>query len=99
MKHLVHGVVVITSNLRVGDPAIPLCGFNARVIQQVLDGDQISIGVEHLRGHRMAKLMATDSQTCSAGIELHAMLDATSLQRFALKRPVLSTKKIFLTRE
>ena len=54
LKHLVHGVVVITTNLWVGDPTIALGGFNARVTQQILYGHQVGIGVEHLRGHRVA---------------------------------------------
>lgn len=50
--------------------------------QEVLDRREVSIGVEHLRGHRVAKMMAGDPKIGFARIVLHAFLDAADRDGF-----------------
>jgi hypothetical protein len=55
-NHL-HGFAVISLDFQVGHPAVTLAGSDGVVPQQVLDGGEIGIGMEHLRGHGMTQMM------------------------------------------
>ena len=68
---------------------------DAAVAEQILDGDNVRIGVEHLRGHGVAQLVAADIQTCLFCIMLHAILNATHLYGFAFKAAFLNQKQLF----
>jgi len=53
LEHPVHGFKIIPLNLQIADLTIPLGGFYPVMSQQVLDGDQVSIGVKKLCRHRV----------------------------------------------
>ena len=72
-----HGLVVVSLDLEVRDPAVPLGRGNLIVPQEVLNGSQIRIGVEKLSGHGMAKAMARDIQLAFTRIGFHPLLDAS----------------------
>ena len=46
---------------------------NTAVAQQILDGDDVRIGVEHLRGHGVPQLVTADVQAGLLCIVLHAI--------------------------
>ena len=50
--------VVISLNLEIGYFTVSLCRADLVMPQQILDNNQICIGIEKLRGHGMTKLMA-----------------------------------------
>ena len=90
-----HGFEVIPSYFRVRYPAVPLCGSDGVVPQEILDRREIGIGIQHLCGHRMAKMMTGDSQVRFVGIILHPFLDAADGYGLSGKRPFLYQKDFF----
>jgi len=72
-----HGFVVVSLDLEVRYPAVPLGCGDLAMPQEVLDGSQGSIGVEKLSGHGMAKPVAGDVQPAFSRIGFHSLLDAS----------------------
>ena len=72
-----HGLEVIPSYFRVGYPAVTLGGSDGVVPQEILDRRKSGVSIQHLRSHRMAKMVTGDFQVCSAGIIFHPFLDPT----------------------
>ena len=72
-----HGLVVVSLDLEVRYPAVPLGCGNLAMPQKVLNGSKIRIGVEELSGHGVAKTMAGDVQPGFSGIIFHPLLDAS----------------------
>ena len=72
-----HGLVVVSLDFEVRDPAVTLCRSNLTMAQEVLNGGQIRIGVEKLSGHGVAKAMAGDVQPAFSRIVFHPLLDAS----------------------
>ena len=72
-----HGLVVVSLDLEVRYPAVPLGGRNLAMPQEVLDGSKVSIGVEKLRGHGVAKPMTRDVQPALSRIAFDPLLDAS----------------------
>jgi hypothetical protein len=64
------------------------------VVLKILDRREIGVGIQHLCGHRMAKMVTGDFQVCSPGIIFHPFLDAASGYRLPGERP-FPTRKIF----
>ncbi len=58
--YLFDRLVIIPLNFKIGYSAITLSGFDPGMAQEILDGDQVRIGVEKLGGHGMPKLMTRD---------------------------------------
>ena len=61
-------LVIVSADLLIGYPTIALGGFDARMTQQILDGDDVGVGVEHLSCHGVAQLMAADVDAGILGI-------------------------------
>ena len=55
--HLVNGFVVVPLNLEIGYFAVTLSRADLVMTQQVLDDDQVGIGIEQLSGHGVSKLV------------------------------------------
>ena len=53
-----HGLVVVSLDLEVRYPTVALRGGNLAMAQEILDGRQVRVGIEKLRGHGVAKPMA-----------------------------------------
>jgi hypothetical protein len=53
LHHLSNRFMVIPLHFEIADRSISLRGFDARMPQKILDGDQVSIGIEQLCGHRV----------------------------------------------
>lgn len=81
--YLLFGFKVISLHFEIAYPEITL-GFDSSVTEEILDGYQICIGVEHLRGHSVAQLVAADIQADLFCVMLHAILNAALLYRFAV---------------
>ena len=60
LENHLHRLVIIPLNFDVRDFRISLRCFDAGVSQQILNRDQIRIGIQKLRRHRMAELMTRD---------------------------------------
>ena len=90
-----HCFEVIPSYFRVRYPAVTLRGSDGVVPQKILDRREIGVGIQHLCGHRMAKMMTGDSQVRFVGIILHPFLDAANGYRLSSKRPFLYQKDFF----
>ena len=73
-----HGLVVVSLDLEVRYPAVALRGGNLAMPQEVLNGRQISIGVEKLRGHGVAKPMTRDVESALSRIVFDPLLDAST---------------------
>ena len=56
--HFGDGSVVVTLHFPIGDLAVAFRGFDAGMPQKILDGDEIRIGIEELRGHGVPELVA-----------------------------------------
>jgi len=65
------------------------------VPQEILDRREIGVGIQHLRGHRVAKMVTGDFQVCSVGIILHPLLDAANGYGLSDERPFLYEKDLF----
>ena len=72
-----HGLVVVSLDLEVRYPAVALGCGNLAMSQEVLDGSKISIGIEKLRGHGMAKPMTRGAQPALSRIGFDPLLDAS----------------------
>ena len=90
-----HGVEVISLNIEVRYPAVALRGFHIAVSEQILDGGKIRIGVEKLCGHRMAEMMAGNSQLRFPGIVFHALLYAADGDGLSQARSLFHQKDSF----
>jgi hypothetical protein len=75
--------------------AVPSGSHDAAVTKQILDGDDVRIGIEHLRGHGVPQLVAADIQACLFCIMLHAILNAANLYGFAFKAALINQKQAF----
>ena len=53
LHHLGNRLLVVPLDLEIGYLAIALRGLDPGVSQQILDRDQICIGIEQLGGHRV----------------------------------------------
>ena len=71
-------LVVVSLDLEVRYPAVPLGCGNLAMPQEVLDGSKVSIGVEKLRGHGVAKPMTRDVQPALSRIAFDPLLDASN---------------------
>jgi len=71
------GLVVVSLDLEVRYPAVPLGCGNLAMPKEILDGSKISIGVEKLRGHGVAKPMTRDVQPALSRIVFDPLLDAS----------------------
>ncbi len=71
-----HRFIVVSLDLEVRDPAVPLGCGNLAMPQKVLNGSQIRISVEKLGGHGVAQPMAGDVQLAFPRIVFHSLLDA-----------------------
>ena len=93
--HLSHRLVVIPAHLLIRHPAIALGCSDVGVAQKVLDSHQISIGVEHLGGHGVPKLVAGDLKAGLVRVVFHAMLDTANVQWLASKASLFDQKEPF----
>jgi len=57
-----HGLVVVSLDLEVRNPAVPLGGGYLAMPHKVLNGRKVRIGIEKLRGHSVPKPMTRDIQ-------------------------------------
>lgn len=57
LQNYLHGLVVVSLDLEVRYPAVALRCGNLAMPQEILNGRKVSIGVEELRGHSVAKPM------------------------------------------
>jgi hypothetical protein len=48
LHYHLHGFEVVSLHFEVGDRAVPLCGFDSAMTEQILDGNQICIGFRFL---------------------------------------------------
>ena len=71
------GLVVVSLDLEVCYPAVALRGGDLAMPQKVLNGRKVSIGIEELRGHSMAKPMTRDVQSTFSRIVFDPLLDAS----------------------
>ena len=72
-----HGLVVVPLNLEVRYSAVALsCGYLA-MPQKVLNGCKISIGIEKLRGHGVAKPMTRNVEVALSCIVFDPLLDTS----------------------
>ena len=94
-NNLVYRLVVIPPHFLIRHSAIPLGCSDVGVAQKILDGHQISIGVEHLGGHGVAQLVAGDFKARLFRVVFHTVLDAPNIQRLASKAPPVDQKKPF----
>ena len=74
---------------------VPFGSRDAAVAEQILDGDDVRIGVEHLGGHGVPQLVAADVDGCLFCIMLHAILNAALLYRLAFKAALVNQKQLF----
>ena len=77
LQNHLHRLVIVSLDLEVGDPAVPLRCGNLPMPQEVLNGSKISIGIEKLSGHGVAKPMAGDVQFAFSRIGFYPLLDAS----------------------
>ncbi len=71
-----HGLVIVPLYPEIGHPTVPLRGFDPGMPQEILDGNQGSVGVEKLGGHGVPELVARHFEPRLAGVMLQALLDA-----------------------
>jgi hypothetical protein len=83
-----------SSYFRVRYPAVTLHGSDGVVPQKILDRREIGVGIQHLCGHRMAKMVTGDFQVCSAGIIFHPFLDAADGYGLSGERSFLYQKDL-----
>lgn len=72
MQDQLHRLVVVSLDVvdvEVCNAAVTLCGRHLAMAQEVLNGRQIGIGVEKLRGHGMPKPMTRDAEMILSGAE------------------------------
>ena len=62
--------------------------------QEILDGRKIGIGIQHLCGHPMTKMMAGYFQTGPPGIIFHTLLNAANGDRLSRTRSFFHQKDL-----
>src|SRR4030043_1937208 len=77
LQNHLHGLVVVSLDLEVCYPAVALRGGNLAVPQKALNGCKVSIGIEKLRGHGVAKPMTRDVQPALSCIVFDPLLNAS----------------------
>ncbi len=95
LQNHLYRLVVVSLDLEVGDPAVPLCGRDLTMPQEVLNGSKVCIGVEELRGHRVAKAMAGNVEFAFSRIVLHPLLNASYRYRLPLRVPFCTRNNLF----
>lgn len=78
-----HGLVVISFDFSIRHTTVSLGRGNPAMAEKILYGDQLCIGVEHLRGHGMTELMRRYPETRLFRIILHPLLNASDRQGLA----------------
>jgi len=87
-----HRVEVIPLHFEIRYPAVPLGGLHIAVPKEILDGAEIGICIEQLRGHRVPEMVTGNPEFCFTGIILHALLDAANGNGIALTGPFFDQK-------
>ena len=77
LQYHLHGLIVVSLDLEVRYPAVALRCGNLAMPQEILDGSKVSIGIEKLRGHGVAKPMTRDVQPALSRIIFDPLLDAS----------------------
>ena len=90
-----HRIEVIPLYFEIRYPAIPLGGLYIAVPKKILDGAEIGIRIEQLRGHRVPEMMTGNPELRLTGIILHALLYAANGDGLPVQVP-FSTRKILL---
>ena len=90
-----HRVEVIPLYFEIRYPAIPLGGLYITVPEKILDGAEIGIRVEQLRGHRVPEMMAGNPEFRLMGIILHPLLYAAGGDQEKSSAPAGSAKPRF----
>ncbi len=90
-NHL-HRVEVIPLYFEIRYPAIPLGGLHIAVPEKILDGAEIGIRVEQLRGHRVSEMVTGNPEFRLAGIILHTLLYAANGDGIACTSPLFDQK-------
>ena len=63
--------------------------------QQILDGDDVRISVEHLCRHGVTQLVTTNMDACLFSIMLHAVLNAALIYGLAFEAALIHQKQSF----
>ena len=95
LQDFLHGFVVVPAHFLVRYLRVSLGGSDAAVAKQILDGDDVRISVEHLRGKGVPQLVAADVDAGLFCIMLHAVLNAAHLYRLAFKAALVNQKQLF----
>jgi hypothetical protein len=77
LQNDLHGFVIVSLDLEVGYATVALRCGNLAMPQEILDGSEVSIGVEELRGHGVAKSMTRDIEAALSRIGFDPLLDAS----------------------
>src|SRR3990172_4935407 len=77
LQNHLHGLVVVSLDLEVRYPAVALRGGDLTMPQKVLNGSKVSISIEKLRGHGVAKPMTRDVEPTFSRIVFDPLLDAS----------------------
>jgi hypothetical protein len=62
------------------------------VSKKILDGAEIGICIEQLRGHRVPEMVARNSEFCLMGVILHTLLNAAYEDGIPRTSPYFSPK-------
>jgi len=95
MHEKLHRLEVVPLYLHVGHPAVPLSGAQAAVSKEILDGHNVRVGIEQLRGHRVPELMTASPEPSFVGIILHSLLDPADGDRRPPVRTFLHQEEPF----
>ena len=77
LQNYLHGLIVVSLDLEVCYSAVALRCGNLAMPQKVLNGSKVSIGIEKLRGHGVAKPMTRDAQAVVSRIVFDPLLDSS----------------------
>jgi len=73
-----HRIEVVPLHFKIRYPAIPLGRLYIAVPKKILDGAQIGIRIEQLRGHRVPQMVTGNTKFRLARIILHTLLDTAN---------------------
>ena len=90
-----HRIEVISLHFEIRYPAIPLGRLYIAVPKKILDGAEIGIRIEQLRGHRVPEMMTGNPEFRLTGIILHTLLYAANGDGISRTGPFFDQKDSF----
>ena len=95
LQNQLHCLVVVSLDFEVRYPAVALSGGDLTMPQEILDRRKISVGIEKLRGHSVAKPMTGDRQPALSCIVFDPLLNPSHGERLPFHRSLLDQEQGF----